>query len=422
MARARATAPARRRTVALAASAAAAAVALAACQPAFTLVTAPQAQESQASIDAPLLGKEKVDVGQPLTITAVNGRLADVTVTGKNGRKVKGSYSRDKATWTSKTATLAFGATYNVEATAVDSRGMPTSTGGSFTTLEPDKLLRVSVTPSDGAKVGVGMPVVVNFSEPVKDREAAEEALVVQTSTPIVGAWSWQTDSQVQFRPKTYWPGGTDVAVKADIKGVPLGGGAYGGNDATTEFSTGPSMVTKVNAAAHSATVYRNGTAVRSIPVTTGKSGFETRSGVKVILSKEPSRIMDAATGGTSESDPEYYRLEVLWAMRMTWTGEFLHAAPWSVGSQGSANVSHGCVGMSTANAIWLYDRTLVGDVVEVSGTSREQEVGNGIGIWNLSWKEWKAGSALDRSITTGPIGGSSTAAAASTTSTVTSS
>jgi lipoprotein-anchoring transpeptidase ErfK/SrfK len=391
----------RRRRVAMVAAGCIAALGLAACQPALSLVTVPQAQESQASIDAPLLGQEKVDVGQPLTISAVNGRLADVKVTGKNGQKVKGRISRDGTTWTSRKPTLAFGATYTVAATAVDTRGLPTSATGSFSTLTPERLIHATVTPADSDVVGVGMPIVVNFDHDIADKAAAEAALTVRTSTPVVGAWNWQTDSQVQFRPKNYWPGNTDVEVDAALKGVSLGKGAYGGNDATTAFAFGPSMVTKVNAAGHYATVYRNGEAVRTIPVTTGKSGFETRSGVKVILTKEPSRVMDAATGGTATNSSEYYRLEVHYAMRMTWSGEFLHAAPWSVGSQGSANVSHGCVGMSTDNAIWLYNESDIGDVVEVTGTSREQEVGNGIGIWNLSWKEWKDGSATGEAVTT---------------------
>ena len=157
-------------------------------------------------------------------------------------------------------------------------------------------------------------------------------------------------------------------------------------------------MVTQVDAQSHTATVFRDGERVRTMPITTGKAGFETRSGVKVIVSKERTRLMDAATGGTDPSDPEYYRLEVEYAMRVTYSGEFLHAAPWSVGSQGSANVSHGCVGMSTANAQWLYDLSNVGDVVEVTGTSNPQNLGNGITVWNEGWKEWLADS------TSGPV------------------
>jgi hypothetical protein len=153
-------------------------------------------------------------------------------------------------------------------------------------------------------------------------------------------------------------------------------------------------MVTKVNAQTFEAQVLRDGAVVRTIPITTGKSGFETRSGTKVIVSKERTRIMDAATGGTDRSDPEYYRLTVEYAMRVTYSGEFVHAAPWSVGSQGRANVSHGCIGMSTSNAQWLYDQTMVGDIVEVTGTSNLQDLGNGITVWNETWPKWLARSA----------------------------
>ena len=110
------------------------------------------------------------------------------------------------------------------------------------------------------------------------------------------------------------------------------------------------------------------------IPVSTGKDGFLTRNGTKVIMEKHVLKIMDATTIGISKSDPEYYRLEVPYAMRVTWSGEFVHAAPWSVGSQGRDNVSHGCVGMSMSNAIWLFNQTTVGDVVQVNGSPRTLE------------------------------------------------
>jgi lipoprotein-anchoring transpeptidase ErfK/SrfK len=225
-----------------------------------------------------------------------------------------------------------------------------------------------------------------------------EQALTVYTPTPIEGAWSWSSPSQVQFRPKDYWPANIDVTVDLDLKGVEAAKRVYGARNTSTTFTIGPRMITQIDAQSYTAKVFRDGERVRVMPITTGKAGFETRSGVKVVVSKERTRIMDAATGGTEESDPEYYRLEVEYAMRVTYSGEFLHAAPWSVGSQGYANVSHGCVGMSTANAQWLYDMTNVGDVVEVSGTSNPQNLGNGITVWNEGWKEWLADS------TTGPV------------------
>jgi lipoprotein-anchoring transpeptidase ErfK/SrfK len=205
----------------------------------------------------------------------------------------------------------------------------------------------------------------------------------------------------VQFRPKKYWPANTEISVAMNLKGVEAARRVYGNKNSDATFSTGSRMVTQVNALTHTAKVFRDGERVRVIPITTGKSGFETRSGVKVIVSKERTRIMDAATGGTDPSDPEYYNLEVEYAMRVTYSGEFLHAAPWSVGSQGYANVSHGCIGMSTDNASWLYELSNVGDVVEVTGTSNVQNLGNGITVWNEEWDQWLQGSTVGPVTTT---------------------
>ena len=200
----------------------------------------------------------------------------------------------------------------------------------------------------------------------------------------------------------------------ANFQGLESSKDVYGKGGLESSFNIGPSMVTKVDAATHEAQVLRDGAVIRTIPITTGKLGFETRSGTKVIVSKERTRIMDAATGGTDRSDPEYYRLTVEYAMRVTYSGEFVHAAPWSVGSQGRANVSHGCIGMSTSNAQWLYDQTLVGDVVEVTGTSNAQDLGNGITVWNESWPQWLARSATGSVSTVATDGTGSTAKEAS--------
>ena len=152
----------------------------------------------------------------------------------------------------------------------------------------------------------------------------------------------------------------------------------------------------RANLQAHKMKVFVGGDLARTIAITGGKEGFESRSGTKLIIEKFPSKRMDAATTGIEPGDPEYYNIaNVQWAQRVTYSGEFLHAAPWSVGDQGSANVSHGCVGMSPEDAKWLYDRTLVGDPVEVKGSDRGLEVGNGWTDWNVSYAEYQAGSAL---------------------------
>jgi lipoprotein-anchoring transpeptidase ErfK/SrfK len=151
-----------------------------------------------------------------------------------------------------------------------------------------------------------------------------------------------------------------------------------------------------IDVAAHAMRVHKNGQLLRTIPISAGKPGFTTRSGIKVIIEKFRTKRMDAATTGIDPGDPEYYNISnVEYAQRVTYSGEFLHAAPWSVGSQGSANVSHGCVGMSTEAAAWLYGLTKRGDVVDVTGSDRPMEPTNGWGDWNVPWAQYREASAL---------------------------
>lgn len=144
-------------------------------------------------------------------------------------------------------------------------------------------------------------------------------------------------------------------------------------------------------------TVYKNDEVINELPVTTGKPGFETRNGVKVVLGKEYFVRMRGTSIGIAEGSSDSYDLPVYYATRVTWSGEYVHAAPWSVGSQGYANVSHGCTGMSTSNAEWFFNTVHEGDVVQVvnSDGNTMEPFGNGFGDWNLDWTKWRDGSAL---------------------------
>jgi lipoprotein-anchoring transpeptidase ErfK/SrfK len=166
--------------------------------------------------------------------------------------------------------------------------------------------------------------------------------------------------------------------------------------DRSADFTVGQSVVMRANLGTDRMKVLLNGKLARTIPITGGKPGLETRSGTKLIVEKFLSKRMDAATVGVSPSSPDYYNIpDVQYAQRVTFSGEFLHAAPWSVYAQGNTNVSHGCVGMSTANARWLFHLTHRGDPVEVTGSSRSLEPGNGWTDWNESFTAFKKGSAL---------------------------
>lgn len=331
---------------------------------------------------------------QPVRVEVTGAELTTVVLTDAKGRTVGGETSADRTSWTS-TGRLRVGQHYRIAATAVDAQGRPTERSGFFSTLAPSAVLETSISPLHGQTVGVGMPIVVRFTEEVADRAAVESALTVTSEKPVVGSWSWVSDTEVHYRPQEYWPAYNDVELDVRLRGVAAGDGVWGMKNRTVRFSTGASMVSVVDVDRLTLTVFRNGKKARVIPVSTGKAGFLTRNGTKVVLEKHVLKVMDARTIGISPGDPEYYRLDVPYALRVTWSGEFVHSAPWSVGSQGRENVSHGCVGMAPSNAIWLYNRSSVGDIVKVVGSPRQLEPGNGYTDWNVSWEDWVAGSAL---------------------------
>lgn len=334
----------------------------------------------------------------PLVVTAVSGRLTDVVVTGPQG-VVPGALSVDGRTWTASSGTLDYGTAYRIAAHAVDRSGLPADLSQVIRTVAPSKFLSYSVSPTDGDTVGIGMPLRVTLDHKLtgdKAKAAFERAASVTVDgLPVTGGWRWMTDDVAVYRPQTYWPGHSTVTLTTALKGVRFSSSLWGRETTSTSFQTGTAMVSYVDMRTDQLTVTADGKTIRTIPITTGKPGFETRSGVKVIMDKELTRIMDAATGGTLKTDPEYYRLEVKYAMRLTYSGEFLHAAPWSVAHQGHSNVSHGCTGMSTSNAEWLYNHSSIGDVVVYTGSSRTMESGNGITVWNSSWSTWKNYSKL---------------------------
>lgn len=163
--------------------------------------------------------------------------------------------------------------------------------------------------------------------------------------------------------------------------------------DQTRDITIGSRNILTVDTASHQMTFNRNGKNISTIPISSGRPGMDTRNGTWLMMSKERNTVF---TADTAESDPEYYRLNIDYAMRFTWSGQYLHSAPWSVGSQGYSNVSHGCVNMSTGNAAWVMNESNVGDVIRVVNSPRPGYEGDGWTQWMVSWKDWKSGSALE--------------------------
>lgn len=358
--------------------------------PASTVAAQPAALTLSPSDEA-----TSVRADSPVTVAVAHGTLRSVTLSGNGSGNGSGSSSTvtgrlDPAgtSW-HNTDPLAPGRSYTLTVKAAGEDGVDVDQVRKFTTKSAASLVSSTLIPGDDWVVGVGMPVIVTFTQSVKNRAAAEAALTVTSTPQVAGSWRWMTSREVHWRPQQYWPAGTKVVVKAATSGVELAPGAWGRRTVTSTFTVGKSQISTVDVAAHTLTVTQDGATVRSIPVTTGMAGFRTRAGTKVVMEKLSQVRMDAATTGTDPKDPNYYNILVNWALRLTYSGEFLHAAPWSVGSQGRANVSHGCTGMSTSNAKWLYDFSQVGDVVVYKNSSRPLEWGNGYTEWNKSVEEW---------------------------------
>ena len=380
--------------ISVVALAATGALALSACGPSLNLVTAPWS-ESQAVISSTVFDGDDITFDEEPMISVEGGRINSVVVkAAKSGDRVGGSVAEGGSAWKVDTSDLEFGTKYRVTASAVDLRGKETVSKESFTTFTPEKQIEVTTNVWDGSTYGVGMPITVSFSEPVANRAEIERRLDVSTDakSKVAGRWSWDSDTFVSYRPKEYWPANTKVSLNADIKGVHAGGGAYAMENTTRDFSIGSANIMKVDAASHYMSFKRNGKVINTMPVSTGKPGYATRSGIKVLMSKERNIIF---TADLAESDPEYYKIPIAIAMRLTWSGEYIHSAPWSVGSQGNSNVSHGCVNVSPGNAEWIMQNSNVGDIVEVVNSGRVQDLGNGITVWNESWSDWKSDSAI---------------------------
>ncbi|MEU6232841.1 Ig-like domain-containing protein [Kitasatospora sp. NPDC047058] len=352
----------------------------------------------------------KVDPSQPVTVTAVPGsRLTDVTVVGPDGRVVAGALSEDQRSWQT-TGRLKAATDYTVRIAADDGKGGRGETTAGFSTLAAQRLLTAKLGPdSSGTGVyGVGQPLTVQLSEAVKEPEARQEverALTVTSQPAVTGGWYWVDDKNLHFRPEAFWPAGTTVSLAFDGTGSRISDGLYGGDRAALALRIGERVESVVDAATHELTLKRNGEVVRTIPVTTGKPGFDTRNGIKVVLGQERQVRMSGETIGIASGSSESYDLNVEWATRVTWSGEYVHAAPWSVGSQGVANVSHGCTGMSTENAKWFYQNTRIGDLVTVvnSHGAGMEPFGNGFGDWNVDWTDWVKHSAIGQPVSTTP-------------------
>ncbi|MEV0177472.1 Ig-like domain-containing protein [Streptomyces sp. NPDC050803] len=355
-----------------------------------------ESKQSQAVVSiAPKDGAKSVETSGALKVGAAQGKLTEVEVKDTKGRAIAGKITDGGASWTPSTH-LAASTKYTVHAVAKDSEGRAAEEESTFTTLTPQNTFIGTFTPEDGSKVGVGMPFSVRFDRGITNPDDVEKAISIKTEPAVDVEGHWFGNDRLDFRPEKYWKEGTKVTVDLNLDGVEGRDGVYGEQAKTVSFTIGRDQVSVVDVKTKHMKVMQDGKVVKTIPVTTGKPGYDTWNGQMVITEKFVETRMNGDTVGYAG---EYDIDDVPHAMRLTQSGTFIHGNYWGGGAFGNYNASHGCVGLSDVKgaydgstpAAWFYNHSMIGDVVVVKN-SNDATVApdNGLNGWNMSWEQWK--------------------------------
>lgn len=244
---------------------------------------------------------------------------------------------------------------------------------------EPSRIERANfkpatINPVQNTTVGVGQPIIITFNQPPKNPGRIERFVSVDVFNSkkehydIRGYFRWWSPTQLRWRPTSFWPQHTTVRVKV--------------GDSVRTFHIGARHVAVADDKSHMITVYSDGKVIRHVPTSMGKPGHETPNGTYYIGDKHRHIIMDSSTYGVPVTAPEGYRTDVEYALRMTYSGIFLHAAPWSMTAQGHYDSSHGCLNVSMDNGRWFFEHWLLGDVVRVVNSRGVLSKNDGMGDW----------------------------------------
>jgi lipoprotein-anchoring transpeptidase ErfK/SrfK len=341
----------------------------------------------------PANGAKDADPSVGITVTAQRGTLKNVTV-HTSGDPVSGTLTQGGRVWHSQWA-LDTAQSYTVTATASDGGSGTVTTTSTFRTLTPSNTFRTQIFEGYNQTYGVGIPIILTFSQPITNKAAVERSLQLTTSKPVVGAWYWDGNQSLDFRPRDYWPAGTTVSFTGHLDGVQGAPGMYGTHTLTQTFDIGASLVAIGNTATHRTQIYYNGKLRYDWPISSGKPGDATPNGSYLTIEK----------GNPVEMKGPGYDLWVPWSVRFTFSGDYYHDAYWSVSEQGFQNVSHGCVNLSPADAETYYNLAVPGDPITIVGSPRGGTWDNGWTEWFLSWPQYLQGSALHEAVEAGPGG-----------------
>ncbi|WP_051710101.1 L,D-transpeptidase [Streptomyces sp. NRRL S-350] len=362
--------------------------------------TAPKTSAAVITV-TPADGASAASFSEPVKVTVTNGTLSSVKVTDSAGKELAGQLSADNTSWTSAAAP-ASGTKYAVAATAFDKDKLEADSNAVFTTATPANTFVGYFTPEDGSTVGVGMPVSINFSKPVTDRKAVQQAITVTAEPGVEIVGHWFSSTRLDFRPQEYWAKGTVVTLKLRLKDVEGAKGVYGTQSKDVRFTIGRAQTSVADLATKKLTVTTDGQ-VSAVYKISGGSPEHTTWGGKMVISEQYTQTR--MNSQTVNLGSEYDIADVPHAQRLTTSGTFIHGNYWSPSSIfGGQNTSHGCVGLQDAKGAQdtgtdgykFYKSSMVGDVVEVVNSGDKTVApDNGLNGWNLSWADWKAGSAV---------------------------
>jgi lipoprotein-anchoring transpeptidase ErfK/SrfK len=350
----------------------------------------------------PAPGTKGADPAHGITVRALNGgKVTKVTVRTRGGDAVTGGLSGNGSTWHSTWA-LDTAQSYIVTASGTDSHGHPVTATSTFSTLAPAHVFHTEIFEGLNQTYGVGMPIMLSFDEPITNKAAVERSMQLVTSKPVIGAWYWDGDQQLDFRPRDYWPANTTVSFVGHLNGVEGAAGMYGTHDLTQTFGIGQSVIAVASTTAHYTLIFVNGKQTYDWPISTGRTTMPTPNGTYLTVQKgNPVRMI----GGGKKGSPGYYNELVHWAVRFTYSGDYYHSAPWSVVNQGTSNVSHGCVNLPPQAAQIYYQMAVPGDPITITNSPKAGNWDDGWTEWFDSWSQYLRGSATHMAVEAGPGG-----------------
>jgi lipoprotein-anchoring transpeptidase ErfK/SrfK len=375
-----------------------AAAAQAAAQAAQAALLQAQTALAEAVSISPATGSTGVVPAATVSVSTTTGLIKSVSVSGGTAGAVAGTVNPTDTGWQSS-AVLQTNTTYHVVAVVAGSGGVTATKTASFTTVVPTALVSASVFPTTGMSVGVGQPIVLTFNHDVvspANQGAVVSHLTVAMSNPVPGGWYWFSPHELHFRPASYWPAHEQVSVSGDLDGWDAGNGRWGAGKISDSFTIGDARISYANLASDQMRVTLNGATIAVYPISGGRDQYPTMDGNHIVMDRESVVHMVSSTVGIPVNSPNGYDEFVYEDVHISDSGEYVHSAPWSVTDQGVTNVSHGCINLSPANATTFFNFSRVGDVVQVTGSSRPAVPGDhGVMDWSTPWSSWIPGTVV---------------------------